>query len=120
MARWPNCTGKLADDDFRKHNPRFAGEAGARNHQLVAALSDFASARGLNNAQVALAWLLHKAPNLIAIPGTRRPAYLAINVSSARVLLSPDEVAQLDRLFDPDAVAGARYPAAGFVGVEPT
>lgn len=111
-------TAQLADNDFRKHNPRFAGEAEAHNRQLVAALGGFAEARGLSNAQVALAWLLHKAPHVIPIPGTRRIAYLESNAASAAMALSADEMAWLDRLFDPAAVAGARYPEAGFAGVE--
>jgi len=111
-------TGKLADDDFRKRNPRFSGEAEARNRQLVAALGELAAARGLSNAQLALAWLLNKAPHVIPIPGTRRIAYLESNVSAADIALTADEVGQLDRLFDPLAVTGARYPEGGFVGVE--
>lgn len=111
-------TGKLADDDFRKRNPRFSGEAEARNRQLVAALGELAVARGLSNAQLALAWLLNKAPHVIPIPGTRRIAYLESNVSAADIALTADELGQLDRLFDPLAVAGARYPEGGFVGVE--
>jgi len=109
---------QLADDDFRKHNPRFVGAAAAGNRRLVAALGEFAAARGLSNAQVALAWLLNKQPHVIPIPGTRRIAYLESNVAAAQVALSADELAELDRLFDPAAVAGARYPEAGFVGVE--
>jgi len=111
-------TAQLADNDFRKHNPRFAGEAEAHNRQLVAALGGFAEARGLSNAQVALAWLLNKAPHVIPIPGTRRISYLESNAASAAIALSADEIAWLDRLFDPAAVAGARYPEAGFAGVE--
>lgn len=111
-------TGKLADDDFRKRNPRFSGEAEARNRQLVTALGELAVARGLSNAQLALAWLLNKAPHVIPIPGTRRIAYLESNVSAADIALTADELGQLDRLFDPLAVAGARYPEGGFVGVE--
>ncbi len=111
-------TGKLADDDFRKRNPRFSGEAEARNRQLVAALGELAAARGLSNAQLALAWLLNKAPHVIPIPGTRRIAYLESNVSAADIALTADELGLLDRLFDPLAVAGARYPEGGFVGVE--
>ena len=109
---------QLADNDFRKHNPRFTGEAEAHNRQLVAALGELATAKGVSNAQLALAWLLNKQPHVIPIPGTRRIAYLESNVSAVGIGLSADEIAALDRLFDPMAVAGARYPEAGFVGVE--
>ncbi|MES2610301.1 MAG: aldo/keto reductase [Pseudomonadota bacterium] len=108
----------LADNDFRKNNPRFVGDAEAANRQLVQALEAFATARGLASSQVALAWLLARQPHVLPIPGTRRIAWLESNARAAEVALSPDEVAELDRLFDPAKVAGARYPDAGFVGIE--
>ncbi|MGE0348414.1 aldo/keto reductase [Hydrogenophaga sp.] len=110
--------GQLADNDFRKHNPRFVGEAQAANQRLVAELTAFAAERGLSNAQVALAWLLNKHPHVVPIPGTRRILYLESNVGAVDIALTPDEIAQLDRLFNPQAVAGARYPEAGLVGIE--
>jgi len=111
---------QLAGNDFRKHNPRFVGKAEEANRQLVLALEKFASARGWTNAQVALAWLLHKQPHVIPIPGTRRIAYLESNVSAARIALTPEDIAALDAVFDPAVVAGDRYPAAGFAGIEST
>lgn len=109
---------RLADDDFRKHNPRFSGAAEALNHQLVDGLRAFAEARGMSNAQVALAWLLGKHPHVIPIPGTRRIGYLEQNVAATRYVLSADEVAELDAWFAPEKVAGTRYPEAGMVGIE--
>ncbi len=109
---------QLAEGDFRKHNPRFVGEAEKINSQLVAELGRFASARRLTNAQVALAWLLDKHPHVVPIPGTRRIAYLEQNVAAADVLLNADEIAELDRMFAVERVAGARYPEAGMVGIE--
>jgi aryl-alcohol dehydrogenase-like predicted oxidoreductase len=111
-------TEELADGDFRKLNPRFTGEAEAINRRLVDELGRFAAARNLTNAQVALAWLLAKHDNVVPIPGTRRIAYLEQNAAAANHPLSPAEVDELDRLFDPALVAGARYPAAGMVGIE--
>lgn len=111
-------TSELADNDFRKRNPRFSGEAEAHNRRLVDALAAFAQARGLASSQVALAWLLNKQPHVIPIPGTRRIPYLENNVRAANVALDAGEIAELDRLFAPGSVAGARYPDAGFVGIE--
>lgn len=108
----------LAENDFRKHNPRFTGDAAARNGQLVQALAAFAQARGWESSQVALAWLLNKQPHVIPIPGTRRIGYLESNARAAAITLTAAELAELDRLFDPAQVAGARYPDAGFVGIE--
>lgn len=108
----------LADNDFRKHNPRFSGDAQAHNRRLVDQLARFAQARGLSSAQVALAWLLHKQPHVIPIPGSRRILHLESNARAADVLLDAGAMAELDHLFTPDSVAGARYPDAGFVGIE--
>lgn len=112
------ATGQLSDGDFRQHSPRFQGEAAQANQQLVAQLSAFAQARGHSNAQVALAWLLAKHPQLIPIPGTRRISYLEQNAAAADCALSAADVAELDRLFDPARVQGERYPASGWLGIE--
>lgn len=111
-------TDALAENDFRKHNPRFSGEAEAINQQLVAGLNTFAAARGVVSAQVALAWLLNKHSHVVPIPGTRRIKWLEQNAAAANLKLSPAEVAELDALFAPERVAGARYPAAGMTGIE--
>jgi len=111
-------TADLADDDFRKRNPRFVGDAAEANQRLVDGLAAFAAARSLTNAQVALAWLLNKHRHVIPIPGTRRIAYLEQNSAAAGVSLSGAEVAELDRLFAPERVVGARYPDAGMAGIE--
>ena len=102
----------LAADDFRRANPRFSGDALKANLTLVEALKDFAAAKGATSAQIALAWILNKQDNVIPIPGTRRQKYLEENVAATRIRLSPEEVATLDALFAPEAVAGMRYPEA--------
>ena len=108
----------LAANDFRKNLPRFTGAAEAANQVMVNGLSRFAKAKGITNAQVALAWLLCKHPHVVPIPGTRRINYLEQNCASADMQLSAREIAQLDTLFPPDGVAGERYPEAGRVGIE--
>lgn len=102
----------LAADDFRRANPRFSGDALKANLTLVEALKDFAAAKCATSAQIALAWILNKQDNVIPIPGTRRQKYLEENVAATRIRLSPEEVATLDALFAPEAVAGTRYPEA--------
>ena len=109
---------KLPENDFRKANPRFQGEAEQANRLLVEQLAVFAKARGLSNAQVALAWLLAKHPHVIPIPGTRRIAYLEQNAVAVGYFPSAAEIAELNLLFDPGHVAGQRYSDAGMVGLE--
>ncbi|MBK7414662.1 MAG: aldo/keto reductase [Dechloromonas sp.] len=109
---------KLPENDFRKANPRFQGEAEQANRLLVEQLAVFAKARGLSNAQVALAWLLAKHPHVIPIPGTRRITYLEQNAAAVGYFPSAAEIAELNLLFDPGHVAGQRYSDAGMVGLE--
>jgi aryl-alcohol dehydrogenase-like predicted oxidoreductase len=111
-------TASLADNDFRKNIPRCNGDAETANRLLVDALGQFAAARGASNAQIALAWLLNKHSHVLPIPGTRRITYLEQNSAATDIELSADEMAQLDLMFAPDKVAGARYPEAGMVGIE--
>ena len=108
----------LSEGDFRKNNPRFSTQADAANRPLVDRLHHFATARGMTNAQVALAWLLCKHKHVVPIPGTRRIRYLAQNAAAPGLALCADEVAELDLLFAPERVVGNRYPEAGMAGIE--
>jgi len=107
----------LAADDFRRSNPRFEATAFARNKKLAAALGDFARAREASPARIALAWLIAKHPHVVPIPGTKRRTYLAENAAAADIKLNAADLAELDRIFAPDAVAGARYTEEGMKGV---
>ena len=109
---------QLADNDFRRHNPRFQGEALQHNQTLVQQLANFAAEHEQTPAQIALAWLLNKHPHVIPIPGTRRIPYLQQNVAATAVTLTAPDMAWLDALFAPQNVQGARYPDAGMVGIE--
>ncbi len=108
----------LAPGDFRRTNPRFQGDALQQNLRLVQDLAGFARRRGASSAQIALAWLLGKHPDVVPIPGTKRPRYLIENAAAAGIGLSPEEIAALDALFDPAAVAGERYTPAGMASIE--
>ena len=108
----------LAENDFRKFNPRFQGDAEVANRVLVDQLHQLAVAREVTNAQLALAWLLNKHPHVVPIPGTRQMRYLEQNVAASAITLASDEIARLDELFLPERVTGTRYPEAGMVGVE--
>lgn len=111
-------TSHLAVNDFRKNLPRFNGDAEKTNQQLVAELHHFAQAKAMSNAQVALAWLLNKYPNVVPISGTRRLPYLEQNVAAAQCSLTAAEITELDNIFNPKRIVGARYPDAGMVGIE--
>ncbi len=100
----------LAEGDRRRNHPRYQGENLARNLKLVEPVRELAAARGCTTAQIALAWLLSRAQNVFAIPGTRRMAHLEDNAAAADITLSPDEISRLDAAIAPGAAEGTRYP----------
>jgi aryl-alcohol dehydrogenase-like predicted oxidoreductase len=97
------------DTDFRRNDPRYQGENFDANVRAAAAVRDLAAARGVTPGQIALAWLLHKGPDIVPIPGTKRLSYLEENVGAADVALSPQDMATLDEALAPDKVSGPRY-----------
>lgn len=70
--------------------------------QRFAVVERIANTHGISVAQVALAWLLQKSPVMVPIPGTRSLAHLAENVSAANVVLSDDDMVELNALGRPD------------------
>jgi aryl-alcohol dehydrogenase-like predicted oxidoreductase len=103
----------LAADDFRRTNPRFAGEAFAKNLALVGKVGELAKAKGCTSSQLALAWVISQAPFIVPIPGTKRRSYLEQNVASLDVTLSKDDLAAIEAVFPRGAAVGARYAEAG-------
>ena len=97
------------ETDFRRNDPRYQGENFDANLRAAGAVRDLAARRHATAGQIALAWLLHKGPDIVPIPGTRRVKYLEENVAAAAIALTPTEVAQLDAALAPDKVAGPRY-----------
>ena len=74
--------------DFRRHDPRFHGPDLDRNLRQVAALRDLAAGLGVTPGQLALAWLLAQGPDVVPIPGSRRPDRVAQNAAAADIRLS--------------------------------
>lgn len=103
----------LSADDFRRQNPRFLPGNIEINRNLVGALGSIAQARGCTPAQLALAWLLGRAADVVPIPGTRKIPRLDENAAAARIRLSEAERRRIDSVLDAQAVAGERYAAAG-------
>jgi aryl-alcohol dehydrogenase-like predicted oxidoreductase len=107
-------TAKRADEypqgDYRRTlEPRLQGENYDANMRAAASVVALAVRRDATPAQVALAWLLAKGPDIVPIPGTKRRKYLEENLGAAKLQLSAVEVAELDRCLAPGSVAGPRY-----------
>jgi aryl-alcohol dehydrogenase-like predicted oxidoreductase len=91
-------TDELADDDWRKTNPRVTGENFQRNLRLADQVEAVAAEVGATPAQVALAWLLAKGDGIVPIPGTKRVSRLEENVAADGIRLSAEQMATLDNL----------------------
>ncbi|WP_406815431.1 aldo/keto reductase [Mycobacterium sp. M23085] len=92
---------ELPDTDYRKTNPRFFDDNFQHNLRCADELRDISVDVGATPAQVALAWLLAKGPDIVPIPGTKRVTRLEENVGADAVELTADQLARLDRLTRP-------------------
>jgi aryl-alcohol dehydrogenase-like predicted oxidoreductase len=98
---------RLEKGDFRRANPRFAGENLASNRDRFAPLLELAKELGITPAQLALAWLLHQARDIFPIPGTRRAERIDENARAAAIKLDPATLQRMDALARPGLAQGA-------------
>jgi aryl-alcohol dehydrogenase-like predicted oxidoreductase len=109
-------TGKIDENtafvpsDFRNNLPRFTSEARKANRALVDLLGKIAKRKNATPAQIALAWLLAQKPWVVPIPGTTKLRRLDENIGAAAVVLTEDDLLEIDRATAQIPVQGARYP----------
>jgi aryl-alcohol dehydrogenase-like predicted oxidoreductase len=108
----------LADDDFRRYQPRFQGDNLEANLRLVERVRELAEAAGCTPVQLALAWLLHQGDDVAAIPGTKRLRYLEENLGAVDIELTADQLEALDEAMPVGAASGDRYPEGSMSSVE--
>lgn len=99
------------DNDNRNTLPRFTPEAMRANYRIVNVLQRFGRERGMTSAQLALGWLLHKAPWIVPIPGTTKLSHLEENFRSLDFVLTADEWNELETEVSEIPVTGDRYNA---------
>ncbi|HET9612370.1 MAG TPA: aldo/keto reductase [Acidimicrobiales bacterium] len=105
---------ELADDDFRRTQPRFQDGNLDRNLAAVAVVRAIAAAHGATPGQVALAWLAAQGDDVVPIPGTKRRRYLEENVAALDVTLSAEDLSRLDAI----TAAGERYAQADWTNLD--
>lgn len=104
-------TETLAENDFRRRNPRFSDDHFEQNLAAVEVVREVADAHGCTPAQVALAWLYAQGDDIVPIPGTKRRAYLEQNVGALDVRLTEADLARLGEI----RASGERTHDPGFV-----
>src|SRR3982074_1168771 len=97
------------EGDFRRNDPRYQGENFDANVKAASAVREIAQRKGATPGQIALAWLLHKGPDIVPIPGTKRRKYLEENVGAVSVSLAREEMDALEAALAPEKVSGPRY-----------
>ena len=108
-------TEQLADDDWRKTNPRFTGENFQRNLRIVDEVEAVASEAGATPAQVALAWLLAQGDDIAPIPGTKRVSRVEENTAADQLELSAEQIERLNNL---TPAAGERHEEAQMATID--
>lgn len=106
-----NETTTFDSTDFRNTVPRFSEDARKANQTLVDVLGEIASHKNVTRAQIALAWLLAQKPWIVPIPGTTKLHRLEENLGAASVVLTSDDLAQIETAVSAIKVQGDRYPA---------
>jgi len=100
----------LEPTDMRRFLPRFTGDNFAKNLQIVDKVNELAKRHGCSSAQLALAWVLSRIPQIVPIPGTTNIGRLEENIGAIQIELSPQELAEIDAISPKGVAAGDRYP----------
>jgi aryl-alcohol dehydrogenase-like predicted oxidoreductase len=108
-------TDDIADDDWRKTNPRFTGENFQRNLSIVDEVKAVAAEADATPAQIALAWLLAQGDDIAPIPGTKRVARVEENTAADAIELSTQ---QLERLNNLTPAAGERHEQSVMASID--
>ncbi|HET7461477.1 MAG TPA: aldo/keto reductase [Longimicrobium sp.] len=104
--------GSAGAGDFRAHSPRFQQGNVEHNLSLVEQLQAIAQAKGCTVAQLAIAWVAARGPEIIPLIGARRRDRLGEALGALEVLLTPGDLAAVERAVPRGAAAGERYAAA--------
>lgn len=95
--------------DSRNHFPRFSGENLEKNLNLVENLRKIANEKQATVSQLAIAWVLSRGEDVIPIIGARTRAQLRDAVGAADLILSPEDLRNIEKAVPAEAVAGDRY-----------
>ncbi len=95
-------------DDVRKFVPQLSKENIIANQPILDILNNFSTMKNATNAQISLAWMLHKYPNVVPIPGSKNKGRITENLNASLVELSDDEFKQLEDALNNNKVYGHR------------
>jgi aryl-alcohol dehydrogenase-like predicted oxidoreductase len=100
---------QLKEGDFRKTLPRYQTEHAENNNGLAQGFAEIAKQINCTPSQLALAWVLAQGDNIIPIPGTKRRKYLLENAGAVDVVLSKQNLDEIESLLKKFPNIGERY-----------
>ncbi|KAF5950245.1 hypothetical protein HYC85_012238 [Camellia sinensis] len=109
LSSGPKVVENLANEDSRKHLPRFQPENMEHNKNMFERVNEIAEKKGCTPGQLALAWVHHQGSDVCPIPGTTKIANLDQNIGALLVKLTPEEMSELESIASADEVKGDRY-----------
>ena len=98
-----------APGDLRVHSPRFQAGNATHNLTLVEALRQVAETKGVSVAQIAIAWVAAQSEAIVPLVGSRRRPQLQEALGALDVVLTPDDLAAIERAVPKGVAAGDRY-----------
>jgi aryl-alcohol dehydrogenase-like predicted oxidoreductase len=105
---------ELAADDVRRRLPRFQGANIGKNQRLCSALEAIARSKNATLAQLSIAWPMAQGKRagvyIVPIPGAKSRKHLEENARAADIVLTVEDIAEIDRIVPPGAASGTRYP----------
>lgn len=84
------------EQDFRRNMPQYSQTGMMKTNQLLEVVNQIAQKYHATNAQVSLAWMIHKFDNIIPIPGSRKIERLASNSESGNIHLLDQDIQIID------------------------
>ncbi len=100
----------FTEKDVRRPMPRFVEPNFSQNRSVLSDFRELAHAAGCTPAQLSLAWVLSRGPNVHVIPGTTSVEHLEDNFRALNITLDETVIADAERIVNRETIKGARYP----------
>lgn len=95
-------------DDVRVFVPQLTKENISANQPIIDLLNEYAQKKNATNAQISMAWMLHKYPNVVPIPGSKNKERIIENLDASNVELTKEEFHELEKALNKIEVHGHR------------
>ncbi len=99
---------KFEGDDVRKWVPQLSKENIERNQPLLEMIHELALKKNATNAQISLAWMLHKYPNVVPIPGSKNKERILENLKACQISFTKQEFDDLEAALNKIEIYGHR------------